>query len=1264
MSSPETPKNGKIEQQNLTPAELLKKLDNAIAITREDFRLDLRNPQKKEIAKSFLRDELATAKTVRAEYEQKNAKPTPQQACILRLHATLLKRYEAAIAQPQFDRDSLLQNEAVHAIMGAKQLMFLLTLKEMEDDKVLSGTSGDILSLLQKHIPMISVDMEDKIFPKEIESSYNSRWLPAITQKTNTLFPRYGRVMAVARTVDGKDPTLARLRAFCGEQNLRYTKLYNEQIAEKQRTGKLKVDAASMMEMEDALAWLEIGVSEFEQYALSHPEIEEIAKAQGMTQKKPEQVAALQQPAKTIAKPTVQPTVVPRIEKTPAAKEVMTDRRILAGFGQQLNFYNPQGNIVHTAVMRPANGYDQRTPLLQLGTYGYAQWNAQANAWNYEVPSWFQGRVEVAGGARMEVNGNVAQRPTRHPQYGKYFERPNGINVLHKRIESVLRDRDTILLADRSQFGGSAKWQAYEQLCQQLYIEYDSCLDKGNWPTDMAKRSRMLTAIERLERQMAEYKAEREKLPAIPPVERDAPWNPEQEKKLAWQDRLANLDKRFKEMETKYKDSDNEQLKTLYAKFSKTGHQYWRVYAPYYEAHQKRQPVDQRVLHVIADQLDRLMHYYDEAFAAAERVPAKTEVKAKGGLFGSLSGVMAMADNLKASPAGEKLFIETSFKEGQPHREILEKLIEGADLKTYGDMSDEAVEALIHLKARLPGIAGSDGALNAKDIDPITNSIYGHIMTDTNGLYARVLKEKGFHPYSKEARGIRMALNMEGMTQKETSDLSMGRFMRDRPFLSLLPRMFANIAKPNWRSDLAEGENGIVQVQQARSQIPYEVRQKIYQGLVDFFRTAHIPAYNENRDTGHANVTEADLLALKEYAAALLGVSQGSIQEIKEKTGATTIEAYLPTGLSVAFVDDLLDNHARPEDKRRHGVPTGSKFWIEGAPDTAVEPGMEENTDDENKTPKSPTTIEQPRLAKQEQVKPVPETIMPKASAEQIRNATVEDITAAQFKEKVIDSNVPVIVEFYGPRCPNCGPQLVALQSIAKKYAGDVAVVKINGDEAGNIPLRQSFTIKGYPTLIVFSGGKAVSQIEGYQAEDLVVQSFKKYIVPAKAPTPVLVKDEPAQKPETSAPVVPETVAKDESEKPKSKWSIPNPFAKKPKVEVPPPAVELGSAQPLEQKETLPTADELTLAFGDLTARTRPMFLELKKDLGSDTPKYTKFVEAYRDIVINRYKRNVIVNKEDSTQGAVPPDKIKEFLEIKKDWEKLLAEWEAVEAAE
>ncbi len=106
--------------------------------------------------------------------------------------------------------------------------------------------------------------------------------------------------------------------------------------------------------------------------------------------------------------------------------------------------------------------------------------------------------------------------------------------------------------------------------------------------------------------------------------------------------------------------------------------------------------------------------------------------------------------------------------------------------------------------------------------------------------------------------------------------------------------------------------------------------------------------------------------------------------------------------------------------------------------------------------------------------------------------SNTKKVTDGTFDSEVLQSNVPVLVDFWAEWCGPClalGPKL---EEIAGEFAGKVTVVKINVDENQGAPAK--YGVRGIPTMIVFKGGEEVDQIVGNVPKDRITEVLKKYV--------------------------------------------------------------------------------------------------------------------------------------------------------------------------
>lgn len=89
----------------------------------------------------------------------------------------------------------------------------------------------------------------------------------------------------------------------------------------------------------------------------------------------------------------------------------------------------------------------------------------------------------------------------------------------------------------------------------------------------------------------------------------------------------------------------------------------------------------------------------------------------------------------------------------------------------------------------------------------------------------------------------------------------------------------------------------------------------------------------------------------------------------------------------------------------------------------------------------------------------------------------VQTFTDANFDREVLQSDIPVLVDFWATWCAPCKAIAPLIDSVATDYLGKVKVGKVNVDDNPATPGK--YSVRGIPTLILFKGGKVIDQVVG-----------------------------------------------------------------------------------------------------------------------------------------------------------------------------------------
>ena len=101
---------------------------------------------------------------------------------------------------------------------------------------------------------------------------------------------------------------------------------------------------------------------------------------------------------------------------------------------------------------------------------------------------------------------------------------------------------------------------------------------------------------------------------------------------------------------------------------------------------------------------------------------------------------------------------------------------------------------------------------------------------------------------------------------------------------------------------------------------------------------------------------------------------------------------------------------------------------------------------------------------------------------------TEMNITKENFEAEVMNSDRPVLIDFWAPWCGPCRMLSPTISEIAEEYGDKVKVCKVNVDEQGE--LASTFGIMSIPTLVVIKEGKVVNSVTGVRPKDQIVSMF------------------------------------------------------------------------------------------------------------------------------------------------------------------------------
>ena len=106
--------------------------------------------------------------------------------------------------------------------------------------------------------------------------------------------------------------------------------------------------------------------------------------------------------------------------------------------------------------------------------------------------------------------------------------------------------------------------------------------------------------------------------------------------------------------------------------------------------------------------------------------------------------------------------------------------------------------------------------------------------------------------------------------------------------------------------------------------------------------------------------------------------------------------------------------------------------------------------------------------------------------------SAVQEINDGNFENEVINSEIPVLIDFWAPWCGPCRAIAPVVGELANEYAGKLKVVKMNVDDNPLTPSR--YGVRSIPNLLFFKNGQVKDQIVGAVPKGHFVQAISKIV--------------------------------------------------------------------------------------------------------------------------------------------------------------------------
>ncbi|HIW95123.1 MAG TPA: thioredoxin [Candidatus Corynebacterium gallistercoris] len=106
--------------------------------------------------------------------------------------------------------------------------------------------------------------------------------------------------------------------------------------------------------------------------------------------------------------------------------------------------------------------------------------------------------------------------------------------------------------------------------------------------------------------------------------------------------------------------------------------------------------------------------------------------------------------------------------------------------------------------------------------------------------------------------------------------------------------------------------------------------------------------------------------------------------------------------------------------------------------------------------------------------------------------ANVINVTDSTFKQEVVESNVPVLVDFWAEWCGPCLQMTPVIDQLAEEMGDQAKIAKVNVDDERM--LAAMFQVMSIPMLAVFKDGTKVAELKGVQSKETLKEKLRSYL--------------------------------------------------------------------------------------------------------------------------------------------------------------------------
>lgn len=103
-------------------------------------------------------------------------------------------------------------------------------------------------------------------------------------------------------------------------------------------------------------------------------------------------------------------------------------------------------------------------------------------------------------------------------------------------------------------------------------------------------------------------------------------------------------------------------------------------------------------------------------------------------------------------------------------------------------------------------------------------------------------------------------------------------------------------------------------------------------------------------------------------------------------------------------------------------------------------------------------------------------------------------IGQSEFQKEVLNSKLPVLVDFWAPWCGPCQMMAPVLEELATQFDQKLKIVKIDTEQSDNQPVAMDYQIQSIPNLKLFKNGVVVQDFIGYRPQELFATELKPHL--------------------------------------------------------------------------------------------------------------------------------------------------------------------------